>query len=413
MFRALIRVYVFVVAAVALAPGCGSERCDRDDDCDFGQFCQAGTCANYCESDGDCPTGRYCADGYCVAPTRCADATDCVAGTVCEGGFCRRQEAECRLDSECPPNFRCCEGGCYSPGEALSACLSPCVEDRECSEGQACLDGRCRDVSTDAGQVSDAAVSDASPDAGEDTPATDTPATDTAAVDTPATDTPAADSPAVDTPISPPDVTPDPEPDVDLCEGRADGQLGERCTGADDCCNGLCFGNADAGRGVCTEICDSFRDCNPLGAGGAALFCYREPTLEAPLCALSDYGASCFGAGDCVDGRCLVQTSSRQCTYRCATTGDCPSGEACGLVNFDVGGTETPEWVCTPIGASPCRVASDCLSGTCLSDDESGVSYCSTICHVADPGACPSPFVCTELPDGAGGTLPVCLLPGA
>jgi hypothetical protein len=44
-------------------------------------------------------------------------------------------------------------------------------------------------------------------------------------------------------------------------------------------------------------------------------------------------------------------------------------------------------------------------------DDETFESFCSTICNPTDPNACPSPFACTELPDGAGGTLPVCTLP--
>jgi hypothetical protein len=206
-----------------------------------------------------------------------------------------------------------------------------------------------------------------------------------------------------------PDASPDTPPDE--CDGRADGQLGERCVEADDCCNGLCFGNSDAGRGICTDTCGSYRDCNPVGAGGDELFCYREPALDEPLCALSDYRNICRSSTDCVDGRCLQSIVNSACTYRCGTTADCASGSACGLVAFSDGETEFGEYVCVPIGATPCDGPTDCLSGTCLIDDETFVSFCSTICNIADPGACPAPYRCTELPDGVGGTLPVCTLP--
>lgn len=403
------------VAAFALV-GCGSDDCANDAECGLGRYCQAGTCANYCASDLDCPPGRFCDDGYCVTPTRCTGQEDCPSGTSCESGICVRQEAECRLNSECPPNFTCCEGGCYPPGSESPACLAACAEDRDCAEGEQCADGRCTpDVGPDAGPDTDASDVSDDPDTADDV--AEDPAEDVAPDTTPDTTPDSAPDIEQDTPPdadsdATEDAAPDTPPDTDRCEGRDDGQLGERCVAAADCCNGLCFGNADAGLGVCTDVCDSYRDCNPVGGAGTELFCYREPTIGAPLCAVSDYGESCFDGGDCIDGRCLVSASSRQCTYRCDSTADCPSGEACGLVNFDVGGTEAPQWVCTPIGGTPCLPSSDCLSGTCLYDDETGVGYCSTICDADDAAACPSPFVCTELPDGVGGVLPVCVLPG-
>lgn len=400
--------------ALGLA-SCSSDPCADDSECGSSQYCQSGSCVDLCVEHEDCANDRICDRGICVEPRRCATGADCQFGFVCEDSLCLPQAVECGADSDCPPEFRCCGGACYQPGVVAPACDSSCADDGDCGAGERCEGRVC--VSDDAG-VSDVGA-DAQPDTQRDTGEPD------AEEDT--------------TPDSPPDSDPDPDagcrgqadcepdencvegecvpaldatPDVpDECEGRDDGQLGERCVSADDCCNGLCFGNPDAGRGVCTDTCGSYRDCNPVGGGGDELFCYREPALDAPLCALSDYGDSCRSSADCVDGRCLVASRGNSCTYRCATTADCASGSACGLVAFSDGETEFGEYVCVPIGATPCAGPTDCLSGTCLTDDETFVSYCSTICNTSDPNACPSPYRCTELPDGGGGTLPVCTLP--
>jgi hypothetical protein len=395
--------------------GCGDDPCNADADCDGGQFCQSGDCVTLCDRNEDCTNGRICERGICAVPQRCGDSGDCSFGSVCEEGICIEQPVECFSASDCPPNFRCCEGACYQPGTAAPAC-DGCESDRDCTNGYFCDEsGVCQDES----DVADDAEPDTRPDTPEDVAPDTAPDVepDTAADTEPDTqpDTQPDAGPDVEpdaVPDAEPDTVPDAEPDaVDECEGRDDGQLGERCTARDDCCNGLCFGNPDAGRGVCTDTCDSYRACNPVGGGGDELFCYRELALDEPLCALTDYLDTCRGSSDCVDGRCLVSTRGNGCSYRCATTADCPSGSACGAVAFSDDASEFSEFVCVPIGATPCSGPSDCLSGTCLMDDETFESFCSTICNPTDPNACPSPFACTELPDGAGGTLPVCTLP--
>lgn len=416
-----------------LASACASEDCDTDAECGPGSYCQAGTCAPVCVADRDCPAGRFCDDGFCRAPQRCGGGDECPSGSACEAGVCVPQRVECRRDSECPPNFTCCDGGCYPPGTE-DRCGAACTTARDCASDSECVGGACTPVDgdSDAGvDPADATASDVASDAASDAATGDAdPATDGGADggDAGADTEPGCRSSgecgpsqvcrggacvadAADTGSDAGDAS-DASVDVpDPCSGRADGQLGERCTGAADCCNGLCFGNPETGRGVCTDTCDSWRDCNPVGAEPPELFCYREPSIGSPLCAASDYGRSCASSGDCLDGRCLVSARARQCTYRCNRTADCRSGEACGQVAFDMGGTATLQRVCTPIGATPCGPPSDCLSGTCLVDDETGASYCSTICDPSDPGACPSPFSCRSLPDGSGGTFPVCVLP--
>lgn len=385
---------VLVVALLFGVVGCSSDPCGSDSDCARSEICQGGACVAACDDHDDCTDGRVCDRGICIGSARCGTVADCPFGFVCEDALCIPQAAECEVDSHCPPEFRCCGGACYQPGIPAPACDAPCASDRDCDVGERCDNGGCVVTAVDAGQdiSRDAPDRDAGPDTTGDA------------------------EPDIEPDVGPdadPDTAPDSEPDTptDECEGRADGQLGERCVGADDCCNGLCFGNPGAGRGVCTDTCNSYRDCNPVGAGGDELFCYREPSLDEPLCAMSDYQASCGSGNDCVDRRCLVSVRGNACSYRCATTADCPSNSACGFVAFSDGETEFGEFVCVPVGASPCAGPGDCLSGTCLTDDETLVSYCSTVCNTADPGACPSPMRCTELPDGLGGTLPVCVLP--
>lgn len=398
---------------------CGDDPCNADADCSGGQFCQSGECVTLCEADDDCTNGRSCDRGICVVPQRCGDSSDCSFGSVCEEGICVSQPVECFSESDCPPNFRCCEGACYQPGTAAPAC--GCETDGDCTNGYFCdASGACAedldagpDVEEDAGpDVEPDAPEDATPDASPDVEPDAAPDVPDAESDAPECEAQAHcdDGEECIRGVCVP--TEDTAPDViDECEGRDDGQLGERCTGRTDCCNGLCFGNPDAGRGVCTDTCDSYRACNPVGGGGDELFCYRAPALDEPLCALSDYLDSCFGSTDCVDGRCLVSARGNGCSYRCTTTADCAAGSACGTVAFSDGVSEFTDQVCVPVGTSPCAGPSDCLSGTCLTDDETFVSFCSTFCNPADPNACPAPYACTELPDGAGGTLPVCTLP--
>jgi len=94
------------------------ERCDADNPCVTGAFCQSVTdiplCSAECSADSQCPgasvcwLGGGCAHGWCVQPgglvgADCKFETDCAPGLFCENrtthGYCTR---ECGSQSPCP-----------------------------------------------------------------------------------------------------------------------------------------------------------------------------------------------------------------------------------------------------------------------------------------------------------------------
>jgi hypothetical protein len=396
-----ISVLAGAVAALSLHACAGqsdTSPCAIDDDCDGDRICQSGVCFDRCAAAADCAPGRGCLSGLCVPLQSCASGQTCPGGTVCEDGVCQIQQPECLRSSECPPNLRCVAGACIvDPG----ACDGP----SDCPVGQDCVNTRC--VPGDGYAPGDTAGTDAV------TPDTISPP-DTAPETVAPTDLAIADS-ATDAD----DVGPTPEcvrPEdcgtgarcdngtcvADPCEGREDGRLGETCEAASDCCNGMCLGNPRTGAGRCTDTCEVWRDCNPVGTGVRDLFCYRAEGLPSPLCAQSDFGVPCASPSDCLEGLCLsTQLGGRtSCTWRCRSSLDCPSGTACA--GFPTGSGTA--YACAPIGEGPCGGDGRLCFGTyCLTSDlDPSVDYCTASCR--QPADCPEGWACVD----AGGGLSVC-----
>jgi hypothetical protein len=423
-----VRFALVVFAALWLAACAQGQaaQCEIDGDCAADQSCQSGTCAPRCATDADCPQGRLCESGVCLLPARCQSSDDCRIDEVCDNRVCVRQISECEADRDCPPGQRCDGGGCVPAGLTDLECVTR----GDCAPGESCVDNRCIsgvDVALpdiedapDAEEVSD---TDA-PDAGETTSPSDVPPDVPIPPEDVELDTPEVADIAVEIDVDP-DVAPVDvadviiPPDVDVvepecedlfdcaddelcedgecvpypvCEGRDDGVLGDSCTGASGCCNGLCLGNPSTGAGFCTQTCDSFVECNPVGSPHD-MFCLDAGAGAGRLCAFSDYGDSCAVAADCLGQACMVSNSSRSCTWQCRTGRDCPSGSACGLVPFGSGPGAIELRVCTPVG-SRCINFTDCLSGTCLTDDNPLNNYCTTFCSPTDPDACPLGYTC-------------------
>jgi hypothetical protein len=91
-----------------------------------------------CSINSDCADPLVCVIGSCRR--QCVDSRDCGAGLRClraesspQGGACQvDDERACVLTSDCPMRGAqplVCQNG---------TCTTPCVEDRDCLEGQTC-----------------------------------------------------------------------------------------------------------------------------------------------------------------------------------------------------------------------------------------------------------------------------------
>jgi len=117
--------------------------CREDDDCPFDEVCDRGTCAPFfCREDGDCASDQRCEGGVCRPdPDACARNSDCDEGEVCSPDTLRCVPTDggpqpCQSDRECLNGQSCVEGACQA--EEVE-----CREDRDCPLGQSCDEGRC------------------------------------------------------------------------------------------------------------------------------------------------------------------------------------------------------------------------------------------------------------------------------
>lgn len=288
----------------------------------------------------------------------------------------RPQTSECQTDRECGVGISCVARRCVRDLEETDMDASvtdrsdtgstdgrdeQCLRPSDCEDGYMCLNNECV-VDEDSG-TADAIATDSSSDSTGDDPS---------------------------------------ESDSGACEGRDNGQLGDSCTGSSDCCNGLCLGNTEVGRGICTERCVTYDDCNPVGLPGEY---HCMAGVDGSLCVASDYGNVCENATNCVGGRCIKGWGTSSCTFECTSGSQCPAGSGCGTVTIIYSDESTEDVVvCAPVGTN-CTVDdlgfTDCVSGMCITDGvDDPTGFCSLWCNQADSTACPAGFRCAVVEDG-------------
>ena len=300
-------------------------------------------------------------DGGGSGSTLCRTNSDCPVGTWCSETHCVRSRDGLEEDSASGEDSLVADAGANDTPPADSG-GEECLRAGDCPDGFSCLNNRCVSASADTG--TDLPEEDRRPD-------------------------PAAS-------------------DLGSCEGRGNGQLGDSCTESADCCNGLCLGNEEVGRGYCTERCATFDDCNPVGLPGD-FFCMSFAS-DGYLCVASDYGQACENGSNCAGARCIKGVGTSACTFECSSGSQCPPGSGCGIVSiiYD-GGSYENVVVCAPVGTS-CTVTegfNDCVSGTCITfDDFADNGYCSVFCFPSDPETCPSGFRCETQEGGVSVCVP-------
>jgi hypothetical protein len=321
-----------------------------------------------CVGDGDCREDHSCRNGVCQ-PNRglgvrdagggeeCLRADDCTSGYDCINNVCTARSADAGLD----------QGRGEDSGE----------DDR----------GGRGDVTADRGGREDSGGGD---DRGgrEDAGGADEPDESTGEPD--------------ESSGEPDESSGTPDEGPDECEGRDDGRFRESCDAASDCCEGLCLGNPEAGFGFCSQRCEGYASCNPIGLPGDDFFCL-DAGGSGYLCAPSDYGDPCESTDECLGQVCLAARGVTGCSWFCSVSADCPPGSSCGQIAVSDGaGGVTFVSACAPVGTD-CNInrttgLNNCLSGTCLTPDTGGLSgYCSVFCNPGDPDACPLGFACARI----------------
>lgn len=224
-------------------------------------------------------------------------------------------------------------------------------------------------------------------------------------------------------------------PGTDLCIGAQSPQggvvnvcfpndTGLPCGRAQDACvGGICLtvpGTAELNwlnpSPVCSTPCENdfkcpqgFR-CLPAATGGGGMQDVCVPNVDLRVCPQGNAAACqgvCPNAGPndplCVNSA-ADGNSNGFCSCTCQSAQDCPRGYACQ----DFG----EQRACLPVAGYNCYLPGDqgtlqCLSGTCLRDDERpDLSYCTAFCNA--PQDCPADYDCVGVPDGAGGVANIC-----
>ena len=129
--------------------------CRTDRDCDEGSMCFDGICIRDCSDGGEsCPDGMTCVrsdgDGLCLIT--CRSDRDCPERTECKEvergqSVCVPMDGEgvrCGNDGACPRGQVCDEetNQCVEDGVQIEGCR----DDRDCGDGERCIDEMCREV---------------------------------------------------------------------------------------------------------------------------------------------------------------------------------------------------------------------------------------------------------------------------
>lgn len=177
------------------------------------------------------------------------------------------------------------------------------------------------------------------------------------------------------------------------CNGMVDeicAPLGSECNNDDECMGNTCRTTA-IGR-VCTRTCDARRPefacgedfyCAQSAAGACEGFCLPKDgsgTLPNNAACARDSDCASFFCNDPGDGR-------RRCLNPCQNDmGACFAGEVCAAVPGTCGACVPANLVRgLPRGiGEPCSEGTECASGTCVEEQESGAQYCSRACDATN-----------------------------
>lgn len=370
---------------------------------------------NACQTDDQCERGAICQQESCTA-IACTSLNDCPgSGRTCLADLDRCSQNECAATIDGLPVS--CEAGqtCLESGPNRGTCLDGCTVDGECSDGNRCCGGACRDDCPEADRgmlpvvdadVDQGPVADAGPDAGGDT-----------------------------------GVTPD--------QGMMGGTLCAPCGRVADCAplgaGASCTPIGNTGS-FCTSACQGPADCpdgftclqNVQQCVPANYDCTTCPATPCPGGEVCDVATGtcvpprqacepCTGDESCAPGlRCDQAGGQAVCLSECPG-GNCPAGYACegGLCRPAGGACDACDGACvgaTPVclqaearcvqcdALNPCQGDRVCDANNtcvepgggcdCVTDNDCGACFGLPICFrgrcvaCLDDSECPPRFAC-------------------
>ncbi len=398
-------------------PGCPTGKVCRDhgdclsDTCVFG-ICRDPSCtdglANQDETDVDCG-GATC--DKCPDENRCRGLSDCASNT-CIGGVCKPEGSSagtCEVEGDCDSGFFCNFNWNESGGAAADWDMSCLVERDGAQPGEACAsDEACAGVGCVNGLRSKLCMADdecvgsgavcASEEFHYDTDG-DNLANGLLSYDACLAFDNAggsclahADCPNgkrctvyLDRNLSGGNLDPDgPYKASGRCEDEVSGGAAEgaQCDKDAECRSGYC-----GRQGVCTRYCQASSECGPVVVNAAGVLQFRVCSADAG-----------WGGGELGDRTNLVSKSScvgvlnwhepSPCDASMLVPFECGVNRGCQLVYAAFGPDvkAKAEFVCLEttdafgrIGEG-CNESSQCMSGTCWTDDNDELGYCTKPC---------------------------------
>ena len=426
-------------------------QCEDDDPCTTQSACQGGVCVasevveGCCSEDADCDDGEPCTADDCEAGTcqhvfdysPCDDGDACTSDDHCDGnGTCAGEALEC--DDESPCTVDSCDpegGGCTYEATQDG---TPCDDDNECTEGDACAFGVCfGDAACDCKDDSDCL-------AHEDGDLCNGTLMCNGFVCVVSPDTVVTCGTEDDTACTMARC----EPETGACEmnPRPNGtgcEDGDPCTGGDACVAGSCVGQQPV-PGCCTydhqcsdgdpctddhcvgnacgyvpnldpcddgDPCTTMDHCTPSGScAGLPVVCDDgDPctadscdtqsggctTQSAPAGTACDDGNPCTAPDTCTDGACGATSS----TCECQSHGDCASHEDGNKCNGTLKCVAN-QCVVDPLTVVTCNTAADTVCTATACDKATG--QCAPT-PAADGLGCDDKNLCTDADVCSGG----------
>ncbi|TNE43635.1 MAG: hypothetical protein EP343_32995 [Deltaproteobacteria bacterium] len=181
-----------------------------------------------------------------------------------------------------------------------------------------------------------------------------------------------------------------------FCIKTEGGALGALCNrfGDAECKSKLCvLPKVGSINKICSQPCDDQTPC----PGGWE--CDAQQKACIPKTGNKKIGEECQKTEDCINGTCVSDSGGKQyCSQQCAEDSQCPQDFECRYLGFTQKYCQ-PKLAGNKKVGEPCpNGPGDCAGGYCLTDINTGNTFCTRPCVENDPNdICANSFVCKKV----------------